>query len=1430
MSNQQALADQEEQNNASFGKYYPTIFVACGGTGAKVYERVRRHTIERFGSLDQKDLPGVAYVSIDTDQKSQNAGHQQEAGGFGDELGKLISYRPEERVNLDGSGVRHYVESEAALASYPHISEWFDPLLMAAVKGMDISTGAGQVRPIARLVAWDNRDRIVAQFVKAYGEVTSIRGDDASKRVTAGSKVNVVICGSFAGGTGAGIFLDVAAMIRDAQPTVSITGMFVLPDVFLNGQPGLELKANGYACLAELNYYSTEPFRVRWDAAAKVVEIPTLFDRVYLFDRTNESGQTTLRQADTYDIIGDTLFLDFFQGAFVAARSAAQSNQMKTLVQVHKNRREIQKRAWAITSGGAEPITTAEMESYRQRFQSMGLSRVAVSSWRVLNRMSFWLAQQLLDFLDNREELIKDEIPLKREFAQKLGIFQGETTTEDGLAARQYQLREALMVNPGESGGSSTLDDAIELHFNDLTQDDARNGWWEVRTCGQELRKLNLSMEARWAGLDDDGAKGAFVERIATNRKLAFRNVTLALKDVIEAFCERSDVGPHRIAQVMARLCSDIVNSEVYWIKEVEKIAEQARTEAERWEGEWARWRELAADSDNRSFFSRKPAWHEHLQKAQEAGINRWKAVARRKVHMEAAGLMRDVVAYIQKEGIDKQELLATRLQEMRQSFLAFDKEYAKERKSSVFTEFDVGKGDAFEALKVTYLGNSADKQKASLRVLFDKTRAHLRIRTNRELRDRVETQKEQFIRDLRFCCWRALRGANGRTDWFGEERDGLIEGQSVLDYLLKTYGAPNAPQIVTLAQDTFKKAMPWVRTHDGVKVEGIQRECYVVVPKSTNANRAVAEAFYAAVQAAASGTPGLTVAKVQGSETSEFLIYSETTGLIPASISSLHGATGMDQSYRKLADTRKQGNIKSFLHLDRDVVRFSPLVPMNPADSDKVVNAWRLFLLGVIIGVIKTKRNPVRVDATEQSTFPIFLFAYEAPGTNEVVELGQSQSAVRDIAENSALQQRLSEMVNRQYVNQASSRYERLLALVRYYKYCIFPVKKSGPDEGHDQKPRATLAYLALDQIEQELLTTWKTLNGVSNEQVIDLMAGAVPRLLWGIEAFAIHAGQEDHGAGLGRGLEDDQYVEQPPARDASQGTTEVASRRALRDMAYNLLPINLRQNPALREQSKYYPWLRMGPRYSLYLPSQNGGATPEPNDPRRAEKLVEFSMKEAVRAFLASPKDTNEKSGAKWWYHPVGRAKGEYVEWSKIAGLNDEFVGQGGVVDTEVRSPIASPAPGAPPPLAVCFHYFGPTVPTPALLDLAAIVGHLRANPAGSHMVVVNGAWVNAATQPEIAAALTPPAPGLPPMPGLPPVPGLPPLPGAALPPIPAGPFHYVGGTFTAWTLLSGDQVVASALGQPLGSEGHVVENGVATPVTSVPALAAAITSRLR
>jgi len=995
---------------------------------------------------------------------------------------------------------------------------------------------------------------------------------------------------------------------------------------------------------------------------------------------------------------------------------------------------------------------------------------------------------------------------------------------------RQYQVRDALGANPTNTGGLSTIDEAIGLHFLDLTTDDARNGWWDDKTTGQELRRLDLSMRAKWAGVDGEGVTGAFVEQIARNRAVLFRQVTQRLNEVIEEFCERSDVGPHRIAVVMRRLCAEILNSEVFWIKEMEKVAEQARADASMWEADWGKWSKLAAESDGRFTGLGKGGWQEQCQKAQEAANNLWTAVARRRIAQDAAGLLREVVTYVQSEGIDKQDALAMRLADIRRSFEKFNQEYARPRPSPVFTVVDDSEAEnqaTLAALKMAYLGTTADKQKAALRHLFDRTRAHLKIRTNRELRERVETQKEKFIRDFRYCCWLALRGAQGKTDWFGEVKDALIERQSINDYLLKRYGAPNAKEIAELAQEAYKKALPWVKVHEEVALRGVQRDCYVVLPTSTPQNAAVGEAFFAAVKAAATSTSGMNVNKVEGADASEFLIYVETSGLIPASISSLHSATGMAASYRQLADTRKQQNIKSFLHLDRDVVRFPNLVPMKPAESERVLAAWRLYLLGVLVGVIKTKRNVLRSDPTEQTTHPIFMFAYEGPGSNEVIELGQWQSAIREITDNAGLQQKLTDMVNRQYVDQAAARYERLLALVLYYRLCVFPLKKAKQDEGHDQQPRATLAYMALEQIEQELLSSWKSSKQASDADISDLMGegGAVSQLLWGIKEFTLHAGQEDDSAALCRGLADTDYSETPPKRGYEEDT-EVARRQKLRDLSYELLPRHLQANPALREQSLYYPWLRLAPRFAFFMPSMHQGAAPDPADPQRREKLVELSVREAIERLTSSPKDSNERCGAKFWWHPVGRTKGEYVDWHKVPGLKDAYVAAGGVIDTSPCAPSLPPLPASLSSSTVgTLTYAGPTG-TGLSLSPIEIVQRIRAHEAGPHHVLMNQAWTPAAEHPEVKPLLTQ---SMPPLPSTSTTPSFPPLP-ATSPPVAAAPrFHFVAPpTMTTPAELDVPAIVAAIRSQP-GSNHLVLVAGAWAPAVTVPEVAVALAPSL-
>ena len=71
----------------------------------------------------------------------------------------------------------------------------------------------------------------------------------------------------------------------------------------------------------------------------------------------------------------------------------------------------------------------------------------------------------------------------------------------------------------------------------------------------------------------------------------------------------------------MRSRCFDIVNSDMLWIKELEKDAEHARTLAATWETEWTRWSELAASVDERLFGLGKGPFQQQQQNCQEVAV-----------------------------------------------------------------------------------------------------------------------------------------------------------------------------------------------------------------------------------------------------------------------------------------------------------------------------------------------------------------------------------------------------------------------------------------------------------------------------------------------------------------------------------------------------------------------------------------------------------------------------------------------------------------------------------------------------------------------------------------------------------------------------------------------------------------------------------------
>jgi hypothetical protein len=281
----------------------PTLIIGLGGTGYQVIKRLK----ELFNKRYNNEKMPIRYLLIDTDLKS-----------FLDD-----SIENNEKCQLRfGDGIKNTLD-------WAYKNPNFDWLPQSPKITPDFFTstdqGAGLMRPIGRLYFCKN-----AKFV--YDVLSTAKNDlvDLHKVLTdLGSaylenidRHKVYIVGSLAGGTGCGVFLDVAVMLSKIfnRDNTNLIGMFTLESCYddklssdLDAQN--RSKANCYAALKELEFYMSsisntndEKYLFKYNNIAEIKLEKKLLDVCYLIENKNELGGVLTNIEDIYDLCSLQLF------------------------------------------------------------------------------------------------------------------------------------------------------------------------------------------------------------------------------------------------------------------------------------------------------------------------------------------------------------------------------------------------------------------------------------------------------------------------------------------------------------------------------------------------------------------------------------------------------------------------------------------------------------------------------------------------------------------------------------------------------------------------------------------------------------------------------------------------------------------------------------------------------------------------------------------------------------------------------------------------------------------------------------------------------------------------------------------------------------------------------------------------------------------
>lgn len=299
-------------------EYTPTLLIGLGGTGVKAVRHILLHAEGVDGQPPMDDglatalkIEHIVAVGIDTstgefsdkpvkretlllsdaealDQRrlsdllprvkeeillnankiSGEIASMREAARITSESGRTPENEPTASWILRAMGISH---------------EDFDETFPAENKGKQ---GAAQFRALGRIALLSDLEGVIQRLRTAFDAVNMGRSE--------GVTPEIVIFSSLAGGTGAGMFLDIAAIVRQyINKNVPISGHFLLPDVFRSAENTSRIAPNAYAALRELSELAQPRNAKPVEISYKIQGVEesftfrkgdtALFDNVYLY-------------------------------------------------------------------------------------------------------------------------------------------------------------------------------------------------------------------------------------------------------------------------------------------------------------------------------------------------------------------------------------------------------------------------------------------------------------------------------------------------------------------------------------------------------------------------------------------------------------------------------------------------------------------------------------------------------------------------------------------------------------------------------------------------------------------------------------------------------------------------------------------------------------------------------------------------------------------------------------------------------------------------------------------------------------------------------------------------------------------------------------------------------------------------------------------
>lgn len=527
-------------------EFMPTILIGLGGTGKEVLLRIRRQFVEKYGSLD--DFPITSYLYIDTDNApAEESGIARER----DYLINDIDFKPSEKVfnPVNPSDYIHRIND------VPHIKEWLNTTGEIGKLGT-MNTGAGQIRPAARLAFFHNYDEIVYKLSSAKSTITDSRSinivkDKHNIKNVNTEKINVYVITSVSGGTGSGMFIDFGFLIRHLFRNQAISSSYIILPKIYQGYGKERVYANGYSALMELEYYNLKnPFNVAWKKNEHNKFQPGVYDDVYLIDGENckNLSLSEMSNRDIYKMIADTIFQDFSNSDFANYKRGVRVNLVQYKQRLFPD------------------DNTVTENTFSRKYSTLGQATISIPIDRIILACAYKLCEDIINYYLTYAEGSQSSIDehLREEFLPELGI--AESTSKHQLLNSLYSM-----------GEKSSIQSQIKTFLNNLKNDlvsGKRGDKWSAYITNEKQK-----FDTNFKDDNDVTRKGLYYSQIYANRNNIIqkiigdrdRNITGSLEKKINSLINDSTRGVFYSISLLRRLQFILTNGNFDYIPTFDK-------------------------------------------------------------------------------------------------------------------------------------------------------------------------------------------------------------------------------------------------------------------------------------------------------------------------------------------------------------------------------------------------------------------------------------------------------------------------------------------------------------------------------------------------------------------------------------------------------------------------------------------------------------------------------------------------------------------------------------------------------------------------------------------------------------------------------------------------------------------------------------------